>query len=207
MQVHVHPGQMHGVLHPVDAARPRRGDRPDQHRTRPAPRQRPQRDFARFSFVFNGDTINTKRGVVTCARRACPYLEDGPRDGVAVSVALVPLIALAACGDDDDDGGGTAGSTNPAADTTAAGGPDNDRCGGRRRPPPRRTRPPPRRTRPLRPTTTAGEAAAPSGDPIKVMTVAPVNTNLPPYPNIPAAAEIYVQYINDRGGIQGRPLR
>ena len=38
------------------------------------------------------------------------------------------------------------------------------------------------------------------------MTVAPVNTNLPPYPNIPAAAEIYAQYINDRGGIQGRPL-
>ena len=35
------------------------------------------------------------------------------------------------------------------------------------------------------------------------MTIAPVNTNLPPYPNIPAAAEVYEQYINDAGGIAG----
>jgi ABC-type branched-subunit amino acid transport system substrate-binding protein len=51
-----------------------------------------------------------------------------------------------------------------------------------------------------------GEAAAPSGDPIKVMTIAPVNSQLPPYPNIQAAAEVYEQYINDRGGVAGRPL-
>jgi hypothetical protein len=39
------------------------------------------------------------------------------------------------------------------------------------------------------------------------MTVAPVNTNLPPYPNIPAAAQIYEKYINDKGGINGHPLQ
>ena len=59
-------------------------------------------------------------------------------------------------------------------------------------------------------TTTAASsgttAAAASGTPIKVMTVAPVNTNLPPYPNIPAAAEIYGKFINDKGGINGHPV-
>jgi hypothetical protein len=39
------------------------------------------------------------------------------------------------------------------------------------------------------------------------MTVAPVNTNLPPYPNIPAAAQIYAKFINDKGGINGHPLQ
>jgi ABC-type branched-subunit amino acid transport system substrate-binding protein len=56
-------------------------------------------------------------------------------------------------------------------------------------------------------TSAGGEkAVAPTGAPIKVMTVAPVNTQLPPYPNIPAAAEVYEQYINAKGGINGRPL-
>jgi hypothetical protein len=39
------------------------------------------------------------------------------------------------------------------------------------------------------------------------MTVAPVNTNLPPYPNIPAAAQIYAKFINSKGGINGHPLQ
>jgi hypothetical protein len=51
-----------------------------------------------------------------------------------------------------------------------------------------------------------GEMAEPSGDPVKVMTIAPVNSQLPPYPNIQAAAEVYEQYVNDRGGVAGRPL-
>ena len=38
------------------------------------------------------------------------------------------------------------------------------------------------------------------------MVSAPVDTQLPPYPNIPGAAEVYEQYINDRGGVAGRPL-
>lgn len=48
-----------------------------------------------------------------------------------------------------------------------------------------------------------GEA---TGEPIKVMTVAPINSNLPPYPNIHEAARIYGEWINDNGGINGRPL-
>jgi hypothetical protein len=56
-------------------------------------------------------------------------------------------------------------------------------------------------------TSAAPASAAPTGTPIKVMTVAPVNTNLPPYPNIPAAAQIYGKYINDKGGINGHPLQ
>jgi ABC-type branched-subunit amino acid transport system substrate-binding protein len=122
------------------------------------------------------------------------------------SLAVVPLIVLAACGDDDD----TAG-TSPAAETTAAGGAATTAAGGAAT-----TAAGGAETTAAggaattaaggAETTAAGGAAAPSGDPIKVMTIAPVNTNLPPYPNIPAAAEIYAKYINDRGGIQGRPL-
>jgi hypothetical protein len=141
-------------------------------------------------------------------RTSCmPIARRRAKRRVAVSVALVPLFVLAACGDDDDDG---AEATTPAADTTAAGAADTTAAGaadttaagasdttaaGASE-----------TTAAGASETTAGEAAAPSGDPIKVMTIAPVNTNLPPYPNIPAAAEIYAQYINDRGGIQGRPL-
>jgi ABC-type branched-subunit amino acid transport system substrate-binding protein len=39
------------------------------------------------------------------------------------------------------------------------------------------------------------------------MTVAPVNTNLPPYPNIPASAQVFEKYINAKGGINGHPLQ
>jgi hypothetical protein len=52
----------------------------------------------------------------------------------------------------------------------------------------------------------ADAAEAPSGEPIKVMTEAPVDSQVAPYPNIPAAARVYEQWINDRGGIAGRPL-
>jgi ABC-type branched-subunit amino acid transport system substrate-binding protein len=137
-------------------------------------------------------------------RTACmPIARRRSKRRVAVSVALVSMFVLAACGDDDDDGGGAAGTTagggsattaGGGSETTAAGGSATTAAGGSAT------------TAGGGSATTAGGGAAPSGDPIKVMTIAPVNTNLPPYPNIPAAAEIYAQYINDRGGIQGRPL-
>jgi ABC-type branched-subunit amino acid transport system substrate-binding protein len=104
------------------------------------------------------------------------------------AVTAAGLLVLAACGgDDDDDAGGatTTAASGGATTTAASGGATTAAASGGA-------------------TTTA--AAAPSGEPIKVMTVAPVNTNLPPYPNIPAAAEVYEQYINDKGGINGRPL-
>jgi ABC-type branched-subunit amino acid transport system substrate-binding protein len=37
-------------------------------------------------------------------------------------------------------------------------------------------------------------------------TVAPINSQLPPYPNIHEAARIYGEWINDNGGVNGRPL-
>ncbi len=121
---------------------------------------------------------------------------------LALTVAFVPLIAFAACGDDDDDASGDTGGTTPAAETTAAGAPSDTTAAGA----PETTAggEAPATTAAGGSDTTSGEPA--SGEPLKVMTIAPVNTNLPPYPNIPAAAEIYMQYINDRGGIAGRPL-
>src|SRR4051794_34517579 len=51
-----------------------------------------------------------------------------------------------------------------------------------------------------------GSSAAPAGAPIKVMTEAPIDTNFTPYPNIRDAAKYYAQWINEKGGIKGRPL-
>jgi ABC-type branched-subunit amino acid transport system substrate-binding protein len=49
-------------------------------------------------------------------------------------------------------------------------------------------------------------ADKPTGEPIKVMTVAAVNWNGPAYPNILNTAKTYEKWINDRGGINGHPL-
>lgn len=53
-------------------------------------------------------------------------------------------------------------------------------------------------------TEAAGEA--PSGDPIKVMTVTTLNAAGPTYENISITASLYADYINAKGGINGRPL-
>ena len=50
------------------------------------------------------------------------------------------------------------------------------------------------------------ESAAPSGDPLRVMTVTTLNAAGPTYQNIANTAEVYAEYINARGGIAGRPL-
>lgn len=54
--------------------------------------------------------------------------------------------------------------------------------------------------------TEAGGGAAPGGEPIKVMVEAPVDSQILPYPNIPETARLYQEFINAKGGIQGRPL-
>lgn len=54
------------------------------------------------------------------------------------------------------------------------------------------------------PTDTGGET--PSGEPIKVMTVTTLNAAGPTYENIAITAELYADYINARGGINGHPL-
>ncbi len=49
-------------------------------------------------------------------------------------------------------------------------------------------------------------AEAPTGEPLKVMTVTTLNAAGPTYENIANTAEAYASYINARGGIAGRPL-
>lgn len=105
-------------------------------------------------------------------------------------------LIVAACGSDDNNAGGTTNAptgTNTPAVTDAGAG----------------TQPPATDTAGTdaagtsAPTPTGGPA---TGEPIKVMTIAPINSQLPPYPNIHEAARIFGEWINARGGINGRPL-
>lgn len=57
------------------------------------------------------------------------------------------------------------------------------------------------------PSAIAAGTTALSGAPIKVMTEAPVNSPFLSFPNVPAAAKIYAQWINAHGGIGGHPLQ
>ncbi len=141
-----------------------------------------------------------------------------------VGLFAAGVLVLAACGgDDDDDAGGsattaaaaTATTTAAAATaTTAAGGSATTAAGATATTAAGGTG-----------TTAAGSgdlgvtagpnqtklipksSTKPSGDPIKVMTEAPVDSQVAPYPNIPAAAKVFEAWINDRGGIAGRPLQ
>lgn len=56
------------------------------------------------------------------------------------------------------------------------------------------------------PATTVSGEAAPAGEPIKLMTVTTLNANGPTYENIAITAQLAADYLNDRGGIQGRPV-
>lgn len=56
------------------------------------------------------------------------------------------------------------------------------------------------------PVTTEAASAAPTGEPIKVMTVTTLNAAGPTYENIAITAKLYADYINAKGGIKGRPL-
>jgi ABC-type branched-subunit amino acid transport system substrate-binding protein len=92
---------------------------------------------------------------------------------------LASTIAIAACGGDDDGGAPPAAAGDGGSGAAAA-------------------------------TATASASAAadkPKGAPIKAMTIAAVNFNGPTYPNILETAKLYAKYINDRGGIAGRPLQ
>ena len=51
-----------------------------------------------------------------------------------------------------------------------------------------------------------GESVEAAGEPLKVMTVTTLNAAGPTYQNIANTAEVYADYINERGGIAGRPL-
>lgn len=100
--------------------------------------------------------------------------------GVVAPLVAFTLVA-AACGGDDDD--------EPAAEEPAAEEPAAEE--------------------PAAEETAAEEPAAdeaPSGEPLKVMTVTTLNAAGPTYQNIANTAEVYAEYINARGGIAGRPL-
>ena len=51
-----------------------------------------------------------------------------------------------------------------------------------------------------------GEQSGLSGEPIKAMTVASINTEGPPFPMIHETSRIFAEWVNDNGGIKGRPL-
>ena len=55
-------------------------------------------------------------------------------------------------------------------------------------------------------TAAAPSGEAPTGEPLKVMTVTTLNAAGPTYENIANTANAYADYINARGGIAGRPL-
>ena len=102
-------------------------------------------------------------------------------------LAVVGLVA-AACGSDDDGDTAEPAATEAGAETTAGGteAPATEATTGE--------------------TTAATGGEAPSGDPIKVMTVTTLNAAGPTYENIANTANAYADYINARGGIAGRPL-
>jgi branched-chain amino acid transport system substrate-binding protein len=94
-----------------------------------------------------------------------------------IAVAALCGIVATACGSDDDDAAGTA-DTEASSESTAASESES--------------------------TEAAGEA--PTGDPIKVMTVTTLNAAGPTYENISITASLYADYINAKGGINGHPL-
>ncbi|MCU1502984.1 MAG: Lipoprotein, partial [Ilumatobacteraceae bacterium] len=133
-----------------------------------------------------------------------------PRHGRMVLGVVAALgLVLAACGSDKQSTSTAAATatTAAAAPTTAAAGATTAAAGAA--------------TTAAAAATTAAAGAATTaatgtkaplstakatGTPIKVMTEAPVDSQIAPYPNIPAAAKVYAQWINDHGGINGRPL-
>jgi branched-chain amino acid transport system substrate-binding protein len=133
------------------------------------------------------------------------------RRRLAVITVVGLALTAAACGDDDDDDddAGTAGTATaeetaeataePTADVTAAPTTEataEETAEATAEPTAEATAEP----------TAEGTAEAPSGEPIKVMTVTTLNAAGPTYENIANTANAYAQYINERGGIAGRPL-
>jgi branched-chain amino acid transport system substrate-binding protein len=54
---------------------------------------------------------------------------------------------------------------------------------------------------------TSSSASAPTGSPIKTMTITSLNSQGPVYPNIAITAKAYEKWINAHGGINGHPLQ
>ena len=100
---------------------------------------------------------------------------------VAVAACLAFVILAAACGSSKSSGSAkTTAAASGAASTAAAAAAST--------------------------AASAAAAAAPTGAPIKVMTVTTLNAAGPTYKNIANTAEAYAKYINKRGGVAGHPL-
>ena len=110
-----------------------------------------------------------------------------------IGVVGLALVA-AACGGDDDDASDTTtnASVSAAAPAPSATGSTADQSEGSAEPSSNEP---------------DGSVAAPTGDPIITMTIASVNYNGPTYENGLITAKAYEQFINARGGINGRPLQ
>jgi hypothetical protein len=118
-----------------------------------------------------------------------------PRWMILVAILATVSLIAAACGDDDDTSAGDDGSAS--SDDGSASSDDGGDDGSA--------------------SSDDGSASSDDGsassddgaepmEPIKVMTISPVDTNIAPFPNILEAAKVYGQYINDRGGVAGHPL-
>ncbi len=103
----------------------------------------------------------------------------------ATALLMVAGLAIAACGGSDD---AEPADTSASADTAATG--DSEAP-----------------TDSVAPDGSAAETGdAPSGEPLKVMTVTTLNAAGPTYENIANTANLYADWINAQGGIGGRPL-
>lgn len=109
------------------------------------------------------------------------------------SIALVTVLgfAVAACGSDSK--GGAAATNAPGV---TAGAPSNSSAVTTAAPTGNSTA-----------ASTGGSVAPASGAPIKLMTVTTLNANGPTYENISITAKLAADFINSKGGINGRPLQ
>ena len=110
---------------------------------------------------------------------------------------MVSTLVLAACGDDDDASGGDA--TSPATEAPAATEAPTD------------TTTPGESETTVDDTieTTTSETAAPAeptGEPVKVMTMIPLDTQALNYPEVEKIVNGFETMVNETGGVQGRPL-
>ena len=108
------------------------------------------------------------------------------------SIALVTVLGFAVAGCGSDGGGGAAATTAPKV-TEAA--PSAVTTGATAAPSANSTAAP-----------SGGSVAPASGEPIKLMTVTTLNANGPTYENISITAKLAADFINSKGGINGRPL-
>lgn len=99
---------------------------------------------------------------------------------MAALLAALALVA-SACGSSGSDAASTETDDADSADTDADADADTDADAD-------------------------ADAEAPTGEPLKVMTVTTLNAAGPTYENIANTAKAYAEYINARGGIAGRPL-